>query len=64
MRRYVLVAILAALALAACEGSRNNSSWSKSKPGAKIVPPLTTQAAAADSAKADSASTDSSKAKH
>jgi nitrous oxide reductase accessory protein NosL len=64
MRRYLLAALFATLALAACEGSRNNSSWSKAKPDAEVVPPLKTNTAAADTSRADSASTDSSQAKH
>jgi len=38
---FTLVALIAVALLAACEGSRNNSSWSTAKPGAAIVPPLT-----------------------
>ena len=64
MRRYCLIAFLAVLSLAACEGRRNNTSWSGSKPGTKIVPPL--KAATADSSRArtDSSSTGTSQAKH
>jgi len=51
MRRYFLAALFAALALSACEGSRNNSSWSHRKEGTAIVPPLT-QATSADSTRA------------
>lgn len=61
MRRYFLAALCAALALSACEGARNNTSWSKKKEGTAIVPPLT---AKADTTKAESAPADSSKAKH
>jgi hypothetical protein len=63
MRRYVLAAIFVSLALAACEGSRNNTSWSTRKPGTEIVPPLKAKTPPAETAKADSASTDSSKTK-
>ena len=51
MRRYFLAALCAALALSACEGARNNTSWSHRKEGTAVVPPLT-KANAADSAKA------------
>jgi len=64
MRRYLLAALFVTLALAACEGSRNNTSWSTRKDGTEIVPPLTTNTAAADSSKTGSASADSSQAKH
>ena len=64
MRRYLLFVLLASLALAACEGSRNNTSWSKAKPDAEIVPPLKTAHAQADTAAADSTPADSSQAKH
>jgi len=68
MRRYFLAALCAALALSACEGARNNTSWSKKKEGTAIVPPLTTATDSsktkAATAKADSAPADSSKTKH
>jgi len=64
MRRYFVVALFATLALAACEGARNNDSWSHRKPGTAIVPPLQTKAAPTDSTRADSAAGDTSQAKH
>ena len=51
MRRYFLAALCAALALSACEGARNNTSWSHRKEGTAIVPPLT-KASTADTSKA------------
>jgi len=65
MRRYVIAALFVSLALAACEGARNNTSWSTKKAGTEIVPPLKAKTTPpADTAKPDSASTDSTKAKH
>jgi hypothetical protein len=64
MRRYLVAALFATLALAACEGSRNNTSWSTRKAGAEIVPPLKVKTAPADTTKSDSTSADSSQAKH
>jgi len=70
MRRYFLAALCAALALSACEGARNNTSWSHRKEGTAIVPPLT-KATAADTSKAKpdtttaaSAPADTSQHKH
>jgi hypothetical protein len=70
MRRYFLAALCAALALSACEGARNNTSWSHRKEGTAIVPPLTKPVAAtdstkarADTTKAHSASSDSTQSK-
>jgi hypothetical protein len=40
MRRYLLLVVLAAFAVAGCEGARNNTSWSKKDSDSKIVPPL------------------------
>jgi mono/diheme cytochrome c family protein len=37
--RTLTIALLA-LAVAGCEGARNNSSWSTAEPGTAIVPPL------------------------
>ena len=68
MRRYLVAALFATLALAACEGARNNTSWSTRKAGAEIVPSLKAKPAAVDTTKAestaDSTSADSSKAKY
>jgi hypothetical protein len=70
MRRYFLAALCAVLALSACEGSRNNTSWSHRKDGTAIVPPLTKATAAdsstakSDSTGAESAPADTSQHKH
>jgi len=68
MRRYFLAALCAALALSACEGARNNTSWSHRKDSTAIVPPLTKAAdstkAKADTTKAASAPADTSQHKH
>jgi hypothetical protein len=65
MRWYVLAALFAALVLVGCEGSRNNTSWSKKKAGTEIVPPLKTAQVKTDStAAADSGSAGSSQVKH
>lgn len=57
MRRYLFLVLVASVALAACEGSRNNTSWTDRKEGTDVVPelqkPETTGAAASDSATAD-----------
>ena len=60
MRRYLVPAFLGLLVLAACEGARNNTSWSSRKAGTAIVPPLTK--APADSAKSKAASDSSATA--
>jgi hypothetical protein len=70
MRRYFLAALCVAVALSACEGARNNTSWSHRKDGAAIVPPLTKASSAdsthakADTTKAASAPADTSQHKH
>ena len=64
MRRYYLIGLLAVLVLTACEGHRNNTSWSGSKPGTKIVPPLKAAAADSSRARADSTSTGTTQEKH
>jgi hypothetical protein len=71
MRRYLCLFLLLSLALAACEGARNNTSWSKKEPGTEIVPPLKVAKAPAEStetpdstATADSTAADSAKASH
>jgi hypothetical protein len=70
MRRYFLVALCVAAVLSACEGSRNNTSWSHRKDGTAIVPPLTkasstdTTKAKADTTKAVPAPSDTSQHKH
>jgi mono/diheme cytochrome c family protein len=54
--------VILAVALAGCEGARNNSSWSTAKSGAAVVPPLTNQQStdvAAASAPAPAAPTQS-----
>lgn len=63
MRRYLVLALFATLTLAACEGARNNTSWSTRKPGTEIVPSLQAKTATPDSIKADSTSTQTSQAK-
>src|SRR5690606_24700478 len=63
MRRFLNLCVLASLALAACEGSRNNTSWSGAEKGAEVVPPLKT-AEPADTSATDSIPTDTSQAKH
>jgi hypothetical protein len=56
MRRYLFLVLAASCALTACEGARNNSSWSDRKEGTGVVPelkkaaPIDTTAAHADSA--------------
>ena len=66
MRRYFLAALCAALALSACEGARNNTSWSHRKEGTAIVPPLrrTPPRRRPNQGSADSAPADSSQHKH
>ena len=64
MRRYLVAALLASLALAACEGPRNNSSWSHKKEGTEIVPSLKAKTVPADTTGADSSAADTSKAHH
>lgn len=70
MRRYFLAALSVAALLSACEGARNNTSWSKKKEGTAIVPPLTTTTAAdstkakPDTIRAASAPVDTSQHKH
>jgi hypothetical protein len=69
MRRYFLAALCATLALSACEGARNNTSWSHRKDGTAIVPPLTTATKAdfskakADTTKAATSPADTTKHK-
>ena len=63
MRRYLVLVILAAFALAACEGARNNTSWSKAKEGASVKPPLTKAEAEGNTAAPDSADADTSQVK-
>jgi len=64
MRRYLVAALFASLALSACEGARNNTSWSKRKEGTEIVPSLKAKTPPAETARADSTAADSSKAEH
>ena len=64
MRRYLVAALLASLALAACEGPRNNSSWSHKKEGTEIVPSLKAKTVPADTTGADSSAAESTQAKH
>lgn len=63
MRRYLFLFLVASFVLVACEGSRNNTSWSGKKEGTDVVPEIQ-KAHTADAAVADSAATDSSQAKH
>lgn len=62
MRRFLYLFVMLSLALAACEGPRNNTSWSTAEKGAEIQPslkkPVRHDAAVADSAAADSAGVD------
>jgi len=64
MRRFLYLFVMLSLALAACEGPRNNTSWSTAEKGAEVQPslkkPVHPDAAVADSAAADSAGADSS----
>ena len=69
MRRYLCLVLFAVVALAACEGARNNTSWSDRKPGTEIVPSLKVAAKPHDTtekadstAGADSSAADASKA--
>lgn len=63
MRRYLLLICLAVIALSACEGARNNTSWSKKEADKKIIPPLTAdQPVTHEAAQPDSAASDSSAA--
>ena len=64
MRRYLVAALFASLALSACEGPRNNSSWSEKKEGTEIVPSLKVKEAPADTTHADSTAADSSQGHH
>lgn len=68
MRRYLFLFLVASSVLVACEGARNNTSWSQKEEGAEVVPSVkpthNPDAAVADSAAADSAATDSSQAEH
>ena len=64
MRRYFVAAVFASLALSACEGPRNNSSWSTKKEGTEIVPDLKPKTAPVDTTKADSSAADTSQAHH
>ena len=70
MRRYLFLVLIASAALSACEGSRNNTSWSGKKEGTEVVPelqkPETHGAATADSTAADSVSApaDTTQVKH
>jgi hypothetical protein len=62
MRRNVIVSLVALLALAGCEGARNNTSWSGAEKGSEIVPPLQ-KAETGDTAAVDSAAASSSEDK-
>ncbi len=64
MRRYLVPALLAILTVSACEGARNNSSWSKHEEGTEIVPSLKAKTPPAETNKADSTAADSTEAKH
>jgi uncharacterized protein YcfL len=68
MRRYLFPFLVASFVLVACEGARNNTSWSNRDEGTEVVPSIkpahNIDAAVADSASADSAATDSSQAEH
>ena len=59
MRRCVLLCLVASIALVACEGSRNNTSWSGAEKGTDVVPSLKT-AETADTSAVDPGTADSS----
>jgi hypothetical protein len=63
MRRFLFVCLVASCCLAACEGSRNNTSWSDRKEDEKVVPVLD-QKAPAEAATPDSASADTTQTIH
>jgi hypothetical protein len=63
MRRSLFVVLLAFAALTACEGARNNSSWSDRKEGTDVVPSLATEAAV-DSGAVHADSADTSQSQH
>ena len=63
MRRYLFLFLVASFVLVACEGSRNNTSWSGRQEGTEVVPSIK-KTSAPDAAVADSAAGDSSQAKH
>ena len=62
MRRYLFLFLIASFALVACEGARNNTSWSHKKEGTEVVPSIKPAhnpgAAVADSAATDSTAAD------
>lgn len=63
MRRYLLLALLISAALTACEGARNNSSWSDRKEGTDVVPALQ-KAATGDTTASHPDSAATSQGKH
>lgn len=63
MRRVLFLFLVLPLFLAACEGARNNSSWSKAEKDDEIKPSLKTTTHP-EAATMDSTSADSSEAKH
>ena len=63
MRRFLFLILMASVALAGCEGARNNSSWSEAEEGAEVVPKLT-QPAPVDTAAVDSVPPGSSQDHH
>ena len=63
MRRYLFLFLVASFVLVACEGARNNTSWSDRKEGTEVVPSIK-QTTTSDAAVADSAASDTSQAKH
>ena len=69
MRRTLLLVLVASMALAACEGARNNTSWSGKSDSTGVVPDLqktgSSEAATMDSTAADtgSAATDTSQSR-
>ena len=70
MRRFAFLFLTLCATIVACEGARNNSSWSKREQGKEIVPSLHKEVphdvatSDSDSAATDSTAAESSEAKH
>ncbi len=63
MRRYLFLFLVASFVLVACEGARNNTSWSHTKEGTEVVPSVK-KASHPDAAVADSAASDTTQVEH
>ena len=68
MRRYLYLFLVASFVLVACEGARNNTSWSQKEEGTEIVPSIkpahNPDAAVADSAATDTTASDTTHTGH